>query len=212
MSKEMKELDVFSVEGSKAGVVQLDISEVDVKKAKRLVSDVCTMYLANQKKHTASVKGRSDVSYSKRKQRKQKGSGRARAGHAGSPIWVGGGVAFGPKPRDTRYEIPKKVRRKALRDSLILKAMQDEIVIVDQIKLEGVKTRKVVDLLGKLGLEKSVSIVVNGVDKDLVLSCRNIPKVSTINVKDLNAMEVIGVKKLVVTKDAFAEIEKILAA
>ncbi len=212
MSNELKELNVFSKDGSKLAAIQLDTKDIDVKKARRLVSDVCNMYLANQKKHTACVKGRASISYSKRKQRKQKGTGRARAGHASSPIWVGGGVAFGPRPRDTHYDIPKKLKRKALRDSLLLKAMDDEIIIIDELKLGEVKTKKVIELLKSVGLEKSVKIIVNGVDKNLVLSCRNIPKVSALNVKDLNAMEVIGAKKLVFTKEAFAEIEKLLVA
>lgn len=209
MARELKGIEIMSADGSqKAGNVEIDITDVDVSKAERRVSDIVLMYQANQKEHTASVKSRSEVSYSTHKPRNQKGSGRARAGTLASPIWVHGGVAFGPKPRNVKFNIPKKMRRKALQDALFLKIIDGDVLIVEDLKVEVPKTKDITGLLGKLQVSKGTLIVTETMNKNLVLSVRNLQKIAVIPVDELNAHEVIKAKKLLFTKQAFEIVNK----
>ena len=212
MAKELKVIDIKDTEGQNRGTIEVDVSGVEGEKSKKFVSDVLLMYSANQIKRTANTKSRHEVNKTNKKPWKQKGTGRARAGSARSPIWVGGGVAWGPKPRDTYFDIPKSMRRKALKDALLLKIKDGEVSVIDGMKIESVKTKSVAELLKKLGVTKRALLVTDGVDKNLVLSVRNIPKVEAITVEDLNALDVVKAKVLVFTKDAFEKISKKIAA
>lgn len=210
MTTELKGLDVYSQDGSKQGSIEVDISSVNLA-SDSLISDVAVMYMANQKNHTACVKGRSDIARSKRKQRKQKGLGRARAGHASSPIWVGGGVAFGPRPRVVRYSVPKKMKLKALKAAFFKKIADDGVMVMDALKVDAPKTKAVAEVLKKLSLDK-VTIVYSDRDDNLLLSARNIPGVKLCAAKDLNLLNVIASGKLLFIKEAFEQVKEKLTA
>ncbi len=209
MVKEVKGINVFASSGNKDGALDVDFTGFDFEKSKRFVSDTVLMYLANQKKRTASVKTRGEVSYSTKKPWKQKGTGRARAGTKGSPIWVHGGVAFGPKPRDVYYDIPKKVRKKAIKESFLMKVRDDEVIIADVLDVNEPKTKLANDLLKRLNLSGSkVLMVTSKIKSNLILSIRNIKKVSVLPVNELNPMTIINAGKLVFEKEAYQEFEK----
>jgi large subunit ribosomal protein L4 len=212
MVKELMNIDIVSPEGEKKESLNFDVSHFDSARAERLISDVSILYEANQKKHTANVKTRAEVWLSGKKPWKQKGTGRARAGSFRSPIWVGGGVAFGPRPRDTYYTIPKNLRRKALKDVLLLKIKEGQVLVVDGLKTEEIKTKKIVSLLKALKCEGKTMLITDGVDTKLVLSCRNLPKVSSMPVSDLNVYDILLGGRLVFTREAFNKINEKLVA
>jgi large subunit ribosomal protein L4 len=212
MVSELKGIDVVAMDGSRKETVEIDVTGVCASKNGRRVSDVAVMYLANQKKRTASTKGRSEVTASGKKQRKQKGLGRARAGNAASPIWVGGGRAFGPKPRDVRFDIPRKMKRRALIDALLLKIKDQKVTIVEELKLEQPKTRELVKVAETLRIEDGALFVTAGCDRNLVLSARNIPKTDVAVFKDLNALDVISHDAIVFTRKAFESVKPMLGA
>lgn len=212
MAKELKVIDIRDSQGKNQGTIEVDISSLESEKSKKVVSDVLLMYLSNKKKRTASTKTRSEIDMTNKKPWKQKGTGRARSGSARSPIWVGGGVAQGPRPRDVYFEIPRTLRKKALKDALLLKIKDGSVTVIDELKVEKVKTREMALLLKSFGFEKSVLVITDGVDKNLVLSVRNIPKVAAMTVEDLNPLDVVKAEKLLFTKDAFEKISKKIAA
>ncbi|MBN2144623.1 MAG: 50S ribosomal protein L4 [Candidatus Aureabacteria bacterium] len=212
MVKELMNIDVVSAGGSKIESLTFDVSHFDTARAERLISDVGILYEANQKKHTAKVKSRAEIWLSGRKPWKQKGTGRARSGSFRSPIWVGGGVAFGPKPRDTYYTIPKKLRKRALRDVLILKIREGQLLVVDDLKIDEIKTKKIIDMLKTLKCNEKTMLITAMVDPKLVLSCRNVKRVVARTVGDLNAYDLLLGGKLLFTKEAFNKINKELVA
>lgn len=164
-------------------------------------------YLANQRQGTHVTKTRGMVSGGGRKPWKQKHTGRARHGSIRSPLWRGGGIIFGPQPRDYYIQLPKKQRRIALYKALTMKLADNEIVIVDVLKFEKPKTKEMVEVIRRLGLEgKTVLIVTDEKDDNLILSARNIPTIETILVSDLNAYHVAANDVLLFTKEAILKL------
>ncbi|RME72677.1 MAG: 50S ribosomal protein L4 [Planctomycetota bacterium] len=162
----------------------------------------CVMYQANKRRGTHSTRGRSELKYSNRKPWRQKGTGRARAGTRRSPLWRGGGTIFGPKPRDYRYAMPKKARRRATQSALLSKLRDGETVVVDGLAAPSGKTREVAAVLRALGLTgQTVLIAVREADPMLVRACRNLPNVTLLPVSDLNAYELIRNRRLLITRD-----------
>ena len=143
---------------------------------------------------------------STRKLRKQKGTGMARCGSNRSPIWVGGGIAFGPKPRNVKYDIPKKMRRKALRDAFYLKIKNKEVIILENLDMKEVKTKQVSDFLKKINACSRVLFVTEKINRNIILSARNIQKVKVLPVSELNAYEMISGGKLLFSREAFNQI------
>jgi large subunit ribosomal protein L4 len=208
MVKELVEIDVMAGDGKKLESLEWDLSHFDSAKARRLISDVSLLYLSNQKKRTANTKTRSEVLFSGRKPWKQKGTGRARAGSFRSPIWVGGGVAHGPRPRDVYYTIPRKLRRRALKDALLLKIRDRQVLVVERFDVESPKTKEVLKVLKSLSLEAiKVLLVVETYDANLVLSSRNLEKLRTTTVSDLNVLDILSGGRLLFTKAAFQAIQ-----
>lgn len=208
-SAEIK-IDLISVDGKKKSELSVSPKENYLKNRSATIHDVTVMHLANQRRGTASVKGRSDVNRSGKKPWKQKGTGNARAGTAASPIWRGGGVAHGPAPRDWSYKVPKKVRRLALISSVVRKLQDKEVIVLDELKLSEPKTKLASQLLNKIQAKKSALFVT--VKPDLVLNqaVRNIPKVGTTTVTDLNTLDVLKYEKLVMTQEVFEQIATLL--
>lgn len=168
-------------------------------------------YLANQRQGTQSTLTRTEVSGGGRKPWRQKGTGRARQGSTRAPQWTHGGVALGPKPRSYRYALNKKLKRLAMKSALSTKVIDDNIVVLDELKLDEYKTKTVVNMLGALGVEGKALIVMPEVDSKVIKSASNIPGVKTTLVNTLNVYDILNYDKFIVVKDAVAKIEEVYA-
>jgi len=164
---------------------------------------------ANARQGTAATKTRSEVSGSGRKLFRQKGTGLARAGNVKSPLRRGGGVVFGPHPRDYRQAMPKKMRQLALRCILSAKAGDGELLVLEQLKLEEPKTKEMVKILTTLGVEPSVLIVTDGAETNVVKSARNLPQVKTLPANLLNVVDLLSHKRLLMTEAAVRKAEEL---
>ncbi len=172
-----------------------------------LLHQAVVMQLNNRRAGTASTKTRGRVRGSGRKPWRQKGSGRARAGSVRSPIWVGGGTAFGPLPRDYSYRIPKKARRQALLSALSLKRQEEKLVVVEPEDVTEIKTRLMAEAMASLGVGKSLFVIAEG-DEKIELSARNLPRVKVLRVAGLNVYDLLRFEYLVLTRDALRKIEE----
>ena len=168
-------------------------------------------YLANQRQGTQSTLTRSEVSGGGRKPWKQKGTGCARQGSTRAPQWTHGGIALGPKPRDYSYELPKKVKRLALKSAFSTKVADNDLIVVDNIAVEGFKTKAVVEMLSKLGADKKALIVMPELDQKLIKSAANIPGVKTALVNTINVNDILNYDKFIVAKGALEKIEEVYA-
>jgi len=188
----------------KAGSVELDPVVFEAPVRPHLFHAEVRRQLALRQRGTHSTRNRAGVSGGGVKPWRQKGTGRARQGSIRAPQWTGGGVVFGPVPRSHAHELPKKVRRAALRGALSLRRQEGALIAVDSLALEEPKTRRVVELLGKFGLDGSatVLIVVAGEDPALERAARNLPWVSVLRVAGLNVYDVLRHQRLLVTRDA----------
>ena len=155
----MPKANVFNMAGEKIGEIELSEAIFGIEPNKSVLHDSVKNHLANCRQGTQSALTKGEVSYSTRKPWRQKGTGRARAGYTGSPVWTHGGVAFAPKPRDYSYTLNKKVKRLALKSALSAKAAENEIVVVDGLKVEEIKTSVFNSFLKKIGVEKKALVV-----------------------------------------------------
>ena len=203
-------LQVFSWEGKKQADLTVEPKLLAIGPHSQAIHDAAVMYLANRRRGTVSSKGRSEVNKTTKKPWRQKGTGRARAGMASSPLWRGGGVVFGPKPRDFSYQIPKKVKRVALASAMAQKIRDQEVVIVDDIKIAQPKTKLAIQFLEKIQAADNALLVTRNSDKTLNLAVRNIPNVHTTTLLNLNTLDVLKYKKLVMTQDVFEQFSKIV--
>lgn len=166
--------------------------------------------LANARRGTHKTKERGEVSGGGRKPWRQKGTGRARQGSTRAPQWRGGGTVFGPKPRSYEQRMPRKMRHIAMRSALSVKAANDQLVVVDQLRMDAPKTKEIVGVLSRLNVQNSALIVLPGQDPIVERSARNLPDVKTLWAGYLNIRDLLGYQTLVLTQDAVAEIERIL--
>ncbi len=166
--------------------------------------------LANARRGTHKTKERGEVSGGGRKPWRQKGTGRARQGSTRAPQWRGGGTVFGPKPRSYAQRMPRKMRHIAMRSALSVKAANDQLVVVDQLRMDAPKTKEIVGVLSRLNVQNSALIVLPGQDPIVERSARNLPDVKTLWAGYLNIRDLLGYQTLVLTQDAVAEIERIL--
>ena len=166
------------------------------------------VYLNNQRQGTAKTKGRSEVSGGNQKPWKQKGTGRARQGSTRAPHWRGGGIVFGPQPRDYTTAIPKKVRQLARRSALNARAREDNLLVVERLSFDAPKTRRLTELLGKVGAEEAkVLVLTNGHNPNVYLSGRNLPTVQVMNYADASAYDILWSEKVVVEEAALTGVE-----
>jgi large subunit ribosomal protein L4 len=198
---EVKKLDVQLNE---------DIFNVPIKK--HVLWEVVKWQLAKRRAGTHSTKTRGEVAYSNRKILPQKGTGNARHGDRGAPIFVGGGIAHGPKPRDYSYNLNKKVRRKALKMALSDRAKEGRIVVVEDFSFEQPKTKQAVELLKNLGLDREkVLVIIPEKDVNIQKSFRNLPNAVVLPVEGLNVYDILWANKLVITQSALKKIEERLS-
>ena len=207
----MPKANVFNMAGEKIGEIELSEAIFGIEPNKSVLHDSVKNHLANCRQGTQSALTKGEVSYTTKKPWRQKGTGRARAGYAGSPVWTHGGVAFAPKPRDYGYTLNKKVRRLALKSALSAKAAEDEIVVIDGLKVEEIKTKAFQSFLNKIGVEGKALVVTENVDEKVVKSARNIAGVSTTIATILSPYQILTSGKMVVDKAALAKIEEVYA-
>lgn len=204
------ETKIFSVNGEEKGKMNLPSSVFSFHPNRNVLYDVLRMYEANKRQGTASTKERTDVHGGGRKPYRQKHTGRARAGTTRSPLWRGGGVVFGPKPRDFSYKVPKKIRRLAIRSAFSLKRIEDCVKIVDAVDFEEPKTKRLSGILTTLGLgDKKVLLLVESYSKSLFLSARNIPDVRVCLAKDANAHDIVWADMLLITEKGVQVLEEV---
>src|SRR3989339_1936168 len=201
------EIPVYSKEGEKIDNLQLDDKKFGGPIRNKLLRDAVTMYEANKRQGTACTKTRGEVAGGGRKPWVQKHTGRARAGSIRSPLWKGGGVSFGPRPRDYSYAIPKKARKLALYTALSAKVRDNELVVIDNLNFDIPKTRQIVEILKTLGINGDrCLIVIPKANENVWKSARNIPYIRVMPSAELNAYEVLRSKKILITKEAFSNI------
>ena len=202
---------MYDMSGSKVGEVELSEAIFGIEPNESVLHDAVKNYLANQRQGTQSALTKGEVSFSTIKPWRQKGTGRARAGYKGSPVWTHGGVAFAPKPRDYSYTLNKKVRRLALKSALSAKAQADEIVVIDGLKMDEIKTKTFKSFLDKIGATGKTLVVNAEVDEKVIKSARNIAGVQTTIATILNPYMVLNNSLLVVDKAALEKIEEVYA-
>lgn len=207
----MPKLDVLNVSGERIGDIELnaDIFAVDVNQY--VLHDVVKNYLANQRQGTQSAKTRAEVRGGGKKPFKQKGTGRARQGTIRAPHFVGGGVAFAPKPRDYSYKLPKRVKRLALFSALSAKVAAGEVIVLDELAIATPKTKDMINILSNIKAEKKTLVVLSEVDETVVRSTTNIPGVLTTFVGQINVYDILNHNNFVITKRALEVIEEVYA-
>lgn len=204
---------VYNIEGKETGSILLPREVFDVKMNLDLVHQVAVSQMANQRQGSAHTKDRSEVRGGGKKPWRQKGTGRARHGSIRSPLWKGGGVTFGPRnEKDYKKDIPKKIRKKALFMVLSQKFRDNLLVILEELKLEKPKTKEITSILKNLSLKGSSLIALPNYDKKVILAVRNIPKTSAIEARNLNVLDLLNFKYLLMPKDAIKTVKETFIA
>ena len=205
----MPTISVYDMTGKKTGSIELSADVFGIEPNVAVMHSAVINYLANQRQGTQSTKTRSEVSGGGRKPWRQKGTGHARQGSTRSPQWTHGGIALGPKPRSYRFALPKKVRRLALKSAFSSKVMADEMLVLESLSLDEIKTKSIVNMLNALGADRKVLLVLPEKDEKVILSARNIPGVKTALVNTLNVYDILNCDKFIVVKDAVAQLEEV---
>ena len=206
----MANVSVYNIEGKEVGSIELNDAVFGVEVNEHLVHMAVVNQLANNRQGTQSAKTRSEVSGGGRKPWRQKGTGHARQGSTRSPQWTGGGVVFSPKPRDYSFKMNKKEKRIALLSALSSKVADNKIVVLDAFNLDEVKTKKFAEVMSNLKVDKAL-VVIEGENKNVVLSGRNIPTVKVSATNEINTYDVLKYETLVVTKAAVEKLEEVYA-
>jgi len=201
----MATVDVFNMEREKVGELELSDEVFGAGVSEHLFWEVVKWQQAGRRSGTACTKTRAEIRGSTRKLFRQKGTGRARRGSVKSPLLRGGGTAFGPRPRDFSYTLPKKVRKKGLRAALSRRSAESGLIVVDKLELPEIKTRRVVEFLRTFELDSA--LIVDHDNRSFYLSGRNIPGVKVLHVQGLNVFDILKYDKLVLTRQAVAAIE-----
>lgn len=203
----MTSMKVINNVGTTVGEVEIPDKLLEVVGSTGIIGDVVRTHDARSRRGTASTRTRSEVASSGRKPWRQKGTGRARSGNRSSPVWRGGGIVFGPKPRSFEISLPKKAKRKALRSILAIRFQKERVLIIDELKMEKVSTKELAGILDAIGTGKSVLIITPERDRNIALSCRNIPKVESTGIRGLNAYLVAAHSMIVITKEALPHLQ-----
>ena len=206
----MANVAVYNMEGKEVDSIELNDSIFGVEINEHLVHMAVLQQLANNRQGTQSAKTRSEVSGGGRKPWRQKGTGHARQGSTRAPQWTGGGIVFAPKPRDYSFKMNKKEKRIALLSALSSKVAESKIVVLDEFKLDEIKTKKFVEVMNNLKVENAL-VVLEGENKNVVLSGRNIPSVKVTATNEINTYDVLKYTTLVVTKAAVEKLEEVYA-
>ena len=206
----MANVAVYNMEGKEVDKIELNDSIFGVEINEHLVHMAVLQQLANKRQGTQKAKTRSEVRGGGRKPWRQKGTGHARQGSTRSPQWTGGGVVFAPTPRDYSFKLNRKEKRAALKSALTSRVVENKFVVVDELKMDEIKTKKFAEVLKNLNVEKAL-VVLNDMDEKVIASAANIPTVKTTQTNELNVFDVLKYDTVVVTKAAVATIEEVYA-
>ena len=207
----MAKVSVYNIEGKEVDTIELNDAVFGVEVNEHLVHMAVVNQLANNRQGTQKAKTRSEVSGGGRKPWRQKGTGHARQGSTRSPQWTGGGTVFAPTPRDYSFKMNKKEKRAALQSALTDSVNENRLIVLDDLKLDDIKTKDFAKVLENLKISGKALFVLGDNDKNVVCSSRNIPAVKTAQTSELNVYDVVNAKTLVITKDAVAKIEEVYA-
>jgi large subunit ribosomal protein L4 len=206
----MASVTVYNMEGKETGSMELSDAIFGVEVNEHLVHMAVVQQLANNRQGTQKAKTRSEVSGGGRKPWRQKGTGHARQGSTRSPQWTHGGVVFAPVPRDYSFKLNKKEKRAALKSALTSRVQDSKLVVIEDLKLDSIKTKRFAEIMKNLKLEKAY-VVLNENDQNVVMSARNIPGVKTAQTNTINVYDVLKYDTVVLTKDAVKTIEEVYA-
>ncbi len=207
----MPKVALYNVQGSQVGEIELNDAVFGIEPNESVVHEAVVMQMASWRQGTHCTKSRGEVRGGGRKPWKQKGTGRARVGTIRSPLWRGGAIVFGPKPRSYSYSIPKKKRRLALKSVLSSKVMDNDIIVLDALNFDAPKTKEMVKVLDALNVDKKALIVTADLDENVAKSARNIKGMTPVAASGINVYDVLNHNKLIITKDAIAKVEEVLA-
>ena len=207
----MLKTNVLDMSGKVVGEIELSEAVFGVEVNESVVHDVVKNHLANKRQGTQSALTRAEVSGGGRKPWRQKGTGRARQGSTRAPQWTHGGIVFAPKPRDYSYTLNKKAKRLALKSALSAKAAEAAIVVIDEIKMDAIKTKKFAGFLSAVNADCKALVVTADVNENVVLSARNLPGVKTAFANVINVYDILNAKKLVLDKAALEKIQEVFA-
>jgi len=206
----MQKADVLDITGKKVSQIELSDAVFGVEVNETVVHQVLVNFLANQRQGTQSTKTRAEVRGGGIKPWRQKGTGRARQGSIRAPQWIKGGIALGPKPRSYKYTLNKKVKRLALKSALTTKVQENNIIVLDTLNFDEIKTKNMVKVLENIKVEKAL-VVLSDKNENVQLSTRNIPNVKASLVNTINTYDLLKYETLVLTKDAVKKIEEVYA-
>ena len=207
----MPKIDVYNIEGKKVNDVELKEDIFGIIPNEELVHSVIVNYLANQRQGTQSTKTRAEVRGGGKKPWRQKGTGRARQGSIRAVQWIGGGVAFAPKPRSYRYTLPKKVRRLAMKSALTSKVQANEMIVLDALTMEAPKTKEFATILKNVNAAKKALVVMAEKNENVIKSAANIPNVETALVNTINVYDILKYDSFIITTDAVKKVEEVYA-
>lgn len=206
----MPKVDVYNIKGDVVGNVELSDSVFGVKVNNEVIHASVVNILANKRQGTQSTKTKSEVRGGGRKPWKQKGTGRARQGSIRSAQWIKGGIVLGPKPRSYSYALPKKVRRLALKSALTSKVIENQIMVIDKLELQAIKTKNMVEILNNLKAHNAL-LVIGSNDEKIVKSAKNIPGIHTALVNTINVYDILKYDKFLITQEAVTQVEEVYA-
>ncbi|MDO5391593.1 MAG: 50S ribosomal protein L4 [Eubacteriales bacterium] len=206
----MANVAVYNMEGNEVGTIELNDAVFGVEVNEHLIHLAVVRQLANKRQGTQKAKTRSEVRGGGRKPWRQKGTGHARQGSIRAPQWTGGGVVFAPTPRDYEVKMNKKERRAALKSALTSRVQDNKLVVLDELKLDEIKTKEMQKVLTNLKVNKAL-VVMPQLDQNVVLSARNIENVATATTSTINVYDVMKYSTVILTKDAVASIEEVYA-
>ena len=204
----MSNVSVYNMEGNEVGTLALNDAVFGVEVNEHLVHMAVVRQLANKRQGTQKAKTRSEVSGGGRKPWRQKGTGHARQGSTRAPQWTGGGVVFAPVPRDYSFKMNKKERRIALKSALTTRVQENKLVVLDELKLDAIKTKDMQNVLNNLKVEKAMVVTDN---ENVIVSARNIPNVITASVGTMNVFDILKYNTVVLDKAAVAKVEEVYA-
>jgi len=200
---------LYNSQGEQIGSFELNDSVFGVEVNEAVLHEVVVNQLANRRQGTQSTKTRGEVRGGGIKPWRQKGTGRARQGSIRAPQWIKGGIALGPKPRSYKYSVPKKVKRIAMKSALSAKVIENNVLVIEELKFDEIKTRRMAEILKKMEVNTKALLVLPGKNLEIQKSARNIVGVKTLLVNTLNVYDILKYDKFIVTKDAVAKIEEV---
>ena len=207
----MASVAVYNMEGKEVGTIELNDAVFGVDINEHLVHMAVVQHLANKRQGTQKAKTRGEVSGGGRKPWRQKGTGHARQGSTRSPQWKGGGVVFAPVPRDYSFKINKKEKRAALKSALTSKVQSNNLIVLDELKLDEIKTKSFLAVMNNLKVQKGLVVMAGDNNGNVILSARNVPDIDTARADMINVYDIMKAKTLVLTKDAVTKIQEVYA-